>query len=134
MQYHIQLLWWIFGAFLLSETVILGAAASLIRDGQNKLSIALSVFGLLLLFPWWSSFRHNYSYYLLRIRQAKKLECEHEGLLHEGETLSRGEEVHCIKMPWSARKLPPRNGIPFLILMFGAVFILVALYSLSLCR
>lgn len=38
-QYYVQLMWFIFGAFLLAETVLLGAVASVAKDGSKPASL-----------------------------------------------------------------------------------------------
>src|SRR3990170_4177089 len=96
MQYQTELLWQEFGAFLLAETVLIGfLGTAFVQDstlaGKNLLILGGATLGLILCFPWWSTFEHNYEYYVLRIAQAK----QHEKilgitLLSDGEKLSSG--------------------------------------------
>jgi hypothetical protein len=133
MQYHIQLLWQQFGVFLLAETVLLGFLGTAIiqlssaSDG-DWLIFGGAVFGLLLCFPWWSTYWHNYKYYELRIAQARR----HEkalgiSLLTEGKNLSSGSELKIdgttIRHSSLARVLPPRRAIPLLVIIFGIAFL-----------
>jgi hypothetical protein len=50
-QYHVQLMWLIYGAFLLAETVLLGAIAQ-IASNQKALAIGGAFLGALLTIPW----------------------------------------------------------------------------------
>lgn len=99
-QYHTQLLWQEFGAFLLAETVLIGFLGTALTQekaivGKNWLIFGGATLGLLLCLPWWSTFQHNYQYYRLRMAQAKRLEKGLAGtLLTEGEDLSSNKEVH----------------------------------------
>jgi hypothetical protein len=70
MEYHTNLLWLEFGAFLLAETIILGILGQMIiqNESHNRILItAVSTFGLILCIPWGTTFEHNYKYYHLRI-------------------------------------------------------------------
>ena len=73
-QYYVQLFWLIFGAFLLAETVLLGAIASVAKDGPNAFVFGGAILGLLLILPWWASFRYNHALYTLRVHEARSLE------------------------------------------------------------
>jgi hypothetical protein len=129
-KYHTELLWQEFGAFLLAETVLIGFVGTILSQaprliGSNGLVFGGAIFGLILCFPWWSTFLHNYEYYVLRIAQAKR----HEtvlgiNLLKEGAKLDSGlcidEEV--FRHPWLARKLPPRHSARFLIVCFSIAY------------
>ena len=76
MQYHTEDLWQQFGSFLLAQTVLLGFIGSSLANNVNKNWVLFggSFIGLLLCFPWYSTFNHNYQYYLLRIKQARHQE------------------------------------------------------------
>ena len=141
MQYQTELLWEEFGAFLLAETVLIGFLGAALAQGdadkllgKNWLVFMGAVLGLLLCFPWWSTFWHNYKYYQLRIEQAKR----HElilgiTLLTEGEILSSGRTLNIngkiLRHPWSARFLPPRRAISILIIIFAIAFSVLIVIS-----
>ena len=121
-QYHVELLWLIFGAFLLTETVLLAGVASMIKDHPEPLLFWGAMLGLALTLPWASSWSQNYSYYRLRMLQAKRYEPEAGTFLTEGARLADGEQVGELRMRWLARKLPPRRAVPFLIVAFAVAF------------
>ena len=133
MQYHIQLLWQEFGAFLLVETVLIGflgtsLAQEITSTPNSLLAFGGATLGLLLCLPWWSTYWHNYKYYELRIVQARRHEITLGiSLLTEGKNLSSGEGVKIdgitIRHPFSARLLPPRRAMPGLIILFGFAFL-----------
>jgi hypothetical protein len=132
MQYHIGLLWEEFGAFLLTETVLIGFLGTALAQkepmiGKNWVVFGGAILGLILCFPWWSTHWHNYRYYQLRIEQAKRHEAKLGiSLLTEGEKLSSGSAVIIngkkLRHPWLARLLPPRRAFSLLIILFGAAF------------
>ncbi|HLF83238.1 MAG TPA: hypothetical protein VI837_03590 [Blastocatellia bacterium] len=133
-QYHTQLLWQEFGAFLLAETVLIGfLGTALIQEkamvGKNWLIFGGGTLGFLLCLPWWSTFQHNYKYYRLRMAQAKRLEKGLAGtLLTEGEDLGSGVDIDgtTLRFPWSARLLPPRRAMRLLIIIFALAFLVLA--------
>ena len=137
MQYQTELLWQEFNAFLLAETVLIGFLGTALAqaDGlpeKNWLVFGGAIFGLVLCVPWWSTFLHNYEYYLLRIAQAKRYEdALGINLLSEGAKLDMGlcidEKV--FRHPWLARKLPPRHSTRFLIFFFGLAFGILIIVS-----
>jgi hypothetical protein len=139
MQYHIQLLWQEFGAFLLAETVLIGFLGTILAQegtvaGNRLLTFGGAILGLLLCIPWWSTYWHNYKYYELRITQARG----HEkalgiSLLTDGKKLSSGDSVSIdgltIRHPFSARLLPPRRAVPWLIVIFGLAFLALTVFT-----
>lgn len=144
MQYQTELLWKEFEAFLLAETVLIGfLGTALTQDGiiigKNPLVFWGAILGILLCIPWWSTFWHNYGFYLLRMAQAKR----HEValgivLLTEGEKLSLGDEVEIgdmkIRHSLSARLLPPRYAVRWLIILFGLAFFMLIIITGHWCR
>ena len=138
MQYQTELLWAEFGAFLLAETVLIGFLGTALvqggfKIGENLLVFGGAILGLILCIPWWTTFRHNYESYILRIEQAKR----HEtvlgiALLTEGQALSSGRTMNIngkmLRHPWLVRLLPPRRAVNMLILVFGIPFsVLIAI-------
>ena len=136
MQYHIQLLWSQFGTFLLVETVIIGFVGNAISNGEiNWFVLGGSVFGFIICFPWWSTFAHNYQYYILRMAQARKHETKlRVNLLTEGKMMSEGCPVEInnetYKHTLFATLLPPRNAVKLLIGLFWLVFLLLMIVSI----
>lgn len=137
-QYHIQLLWSQFGIFLLVETIIIGFIGTAITsDEPNRFFVLVgSIFGFVICFPWWSTFIHNYQYYILRMAQARK----HEKklgikLLSEGKQMSEGYPVEIdnkiYKHTMLAMILPPRRAIKFLIILFWLLFVVLIIFSIT---
>ncbi len=136
MQYHTQLLWSEFGAFFVAETVIIAFLGNAMTSDLPHYTLVLigSIIGFIICLPWWSTFSHNYEYYILRIAQAR----QHEmtlglNLFTQGKSLSEGcivkiDDVN-FQHSLSAKILPPRNAVKLLIILFGLVF--VALISFS---
>ncbi|HEX9975349.1 MAG TPA: hypothetical protein VGD14_25070 [bacterium] len=128
-------MWQEFGAFLLIETVLVGFLGTALAQETTSTDNSLLAFGgatlgLLLCFPWWSTYWHNYKYYELRIAQARR----HEkvlgiSLLIEGKKLSSGGGVKIdavtIQHQFLARMSPPRRAMPGLIILFGLVFLVL---------
>jgi hypothetical protein len=122
-QYHVELLWLIFGAFLLTETVLLAGIATILKDDPEPWLFWGAMLGLVLVLPWASSWSQNYHYYRLRMLQAKRFEPAAGTLLTEGAAFAKGACVGDLRMPWLARTLPPRRAVPFLIGAFAVVFL-----------
>lgn len=139
MQYHTQLLWQEFGAFLLAQTVLLGLlGTALMQENSghiaNLITLGGALVGLLLCIIWWSTYSHNYKYYELRMAQARRLEAALGfSLLSVGKELSSGKmvEVDGIQLRHSllARWLPPRLAIPSMIGLFAIAFLFLAILS-----
>ena len=112
-QYYVQLMWFIFGAFLLAETVLLGALASLVKDGPSPLVVGVAVVGMLLTIPWWTSYRYNHSLYRLRVAEALRLEPGTGESFTTGKRLIDGQpyvaEFGPISIPRLARILSPNE-------------------------
>jgi len=131
-QYHVTLLWQEFGVFFLAESVLIGFLATVVAQASDGIRgsvpiFAGSILGLLLCLPWWSTFWHNYRYYQLRIEQALRVEKKLGlSLMSEGQSLSEGNVVSIgkrkIRLPFLAQLVPPRRGIPSLIILFASAF------------
>lgn len=128
-NYYVQLTWLIFGAFLLSETVLLGVVATAANDGPRLLVFGTGVLGLLLTLPWWSSYRYNHALYLLRIAEARKLEPQVGNFFSSGNKLIAGEifesPIGPISIPWLSRKLPPSKSVSLLISLYALTFFVI---------
>ncbi len=126
---QVQTLWTIFGIFLIAETVLLGALANSFRVGQMmEIVFVGALFGLLLAIPWWSTFEYARSFYLLRIEQAKQFEPMAGSLLTEGADLrDKRTLVKGIRIGRFVRFMSHHRSGSYLIMLFGAAFILIAL-------
>lgn len=126
-QYHVQLFWLVFGAFLLSETVLLGGIASIAKDGSDVWVFAGALFGFILCIPWWTSFQYNHAFYRLRINEAKRFEPAAGSFFLNGQALFDGEEVLKVSIPKYAIKLRPKRSVLFLIIIFALAFLIIAI-------
>lgn len=123
-QNQVQLFWLVFSAFLITETVILSAIVTLIKDEKNILIFFVSIFGLIICLAWWSSFQYNHAFYLLRIEEAKELE-KKNGFYRQGDELNKkrmikiGESL--ITIPWHGGS--PKKALEILIFLFMFTFL-----------
>jgi hypothetical protein len=128
-QHHVQLFWLVFGAFLLSETVLLGGIASLAKDGNKIWAFYGSIFGLLLCIPWCTTFLYNHAFYQLRINEAKLFEPEGSDFFKDGWKLFNGEKIKEVSIPIFVKLLRPKSAIKFLIGLYFTVFLLITIFS-----
>lgn len=123
-QNQVQLFWLVFSAFLITETVILSAIVTLIKDEKNILIFFVSIFGLIICVAWWSSFQYNHTFYQLRIEEAKKLE-KINGFYRQGEKLIRDRQIlireKLLTIPWHGGS--PKKALEILIFLFMFTFL-----------
>ena len=141
MKYHAQVVWQVFGTFLITETVILGFLGNAfaqyykLNDECNLFLFFGSIFGLILIIPWLSAFLYTYKQYLLRIIQARNYE-NHNGIgkiITEGkEFIEKGEiciDGEFISLSWISKKLPPKKAYIMMMVFFALAFIVLAILS-----
>ncbi len=98
-RYEGQLLWQIFGAFLLAHTVfvafLLQATFGSGQVAQYRLGTFIAGFsGLLLCIPWMASYLRSSAYYIFRMLQAREKEPSNWSLIKgKGENFSAGKPV-----------------------------------------
>jgi hypothetical protein len=126
-QYNVQLFWLVFSAFLLSETVLLGAIISIAMDDASGWMFAGSIFGLLLCLPWWTSFKYNHSFYQLRINEARNCEPSAGLFFSNGLEIIKGNKVLDVSLPKYAVALNPKRAVSLLIIMFVLAFLSIAI-------
>lgn len=128
-QYYVQLFWLVFGAFLLSVTVLLGGLVAIIESAPSEWIFAGAIFGFLLCIPWWTSFQYNHAFYLLRINEAKSFEPAASGsrFFLNGEDLYMGKTVYDVKLPRYAVWLRPKKSVSLLIVLFVIAFLSIAI-------
>jgi hypothetical protein len=127
-QYYVQLFWLIFGAFLLAETVLISAIAAIAKDGPDAFVFGGSILGLLLVIPWWATYRYNHALYALRIHEARSLEPAVGTFFTNGkELIDRGVSSldPKIRIPCLARCLAPRHSVFSLIVVFAVAFFVI---------
>jgi hypothetical protein len=136
MQYHTNLLWLEFGAFSVVETLFVAILGQMIIKRDHKLGpiIFISAIGFFICLLWWSTFKHNYAYYKLRVEQARRLESDLGfTLLEVGRELSRGDQViidgERIQFCCLAKILPPRCAMQLLIFLFAILFIVTIILT-----
>lgn len=138
-QFYVQVTWFVFGAFMITETVLLGAiaAAATPKDGPKPFVFGSALIGLLLTIPWWTSFRYNHALYLLRISEARNLEPAAGTFFTTGKQLIDGKhkesDIGRIAIPRTARILSPSRAVLFLIAIFFVAFaVILAVYHPSI--
>ena len=142
MKYHAQVVWQVFGTFLITETVILGfignafAKCYELNDESNLFLFCGSIFGLILIIPWLSAFLYTYKQYILRIIQARKHENYTKGigkLITEGKKLSEKGKVcvdgESLSLSWVSKKLPPKKSYIMIMVFFALAYIVLAILS-----
>ena len=131
-QYYVNLTWLIFGAFLLTETVLLAGIASIAKDGPVSWIFGGSILGLILAFPWWSSFKYNHALYVLRMTEASKCEPMAGQFFSTGRQLINGANLcdprgRRVTIPAAARYLSPSHSVTLLIYCFAIVFLVLVI-------
>ena len=129
-QAQVQLFWLIFGAFLLSETVLLAAVTSIDKNDSNNLIFWGSILGILISLLWLTTFNYNHAFYQLRIFEARELEPNTGEFFMNGRKLYEGKSVLDIKIPWIVRKLRPKISLWLLIVFYDMAFICLAILNL----
>lgn len=128
-QSQVQLLWLIFGAFLLSETVLVGAITSVDMNNPRNLALCGSILGVILSLLWLCTFLYNHAFYRLRIEEAKRFEPKEGIFFDNGYKLHKGDTVIGIKIPRLIRWFRPKTSLIILILLYLLVFIVLACTS-----
>jgi hypothetical protein len=128
-QGQVQLFWLIFGAFLLSESVLLGAITSFNNDISGNLIFWGSIFGIILSFFWWTTFQYNHAFYLLRIFEARAFEPQMGDFFSNGYLLHKGEPINGVKIPKIVRIFRPKISLSILIVLYDVAFFFIALLN-----
>lgn len=129
-QNQVQLSWLVFSAFLITETVILSAIVTLIKDEKNILIFFVSIFGLIICVAWWRSFQYNHTFYKLRIEEAKILE-KKNGFYKQGDKLIKKRKIligkEPITIPWHGGS--PKMAVAILIFLFALAFLALGILN-----
>jgi len=138
-RYEGQLLWQIFGAFLLAHTVFLAflLQSALGREqivGYSSGSFFASLVGFLLCIPWIASYLRSSAYYEFRMAQAKEAEPDSWNLLkRNGEKFAEGEEVTIgekkYRVRWFSRVLRTKRSVPLLIAFFIIIYLIILILN-----
>lgn len=127
-QHQVQLFWLVFGAFLVTETVLLGGIATLAKDGVNLWALLGAIFGFVLCIFWWGTFQYNHSFYKLRIEEAKQFEPSQGNFFSNGVELINKKKPLNVTIPWHGFR--PKLAISFLIIMFAIAFLSIAITNI----
>lgn len=138
-RYEGQLLWQIFGSFLLAHTVFLAflLQSTLGREpivGYHPGGFLAAVVGLLLCIPWAASYLRSSAYYIFRMAQAKEAEpCGWNLIKGDGEKFAAGEKVTIGGEPyqigWLPRVLRTKRSVPLLIVFFGMIYLSILILN-----
>ena len=137
-QNQVQLFWLVFGAFLITETMILGSIIS--TEKGNLWTFIGAFFGFLLCIPWWGSFRYNHKFYELRIAEAREFEPKKGGFFNNGKRLIEGKIVDLKKtkrtLSLTGDAMRPNTSIMFLILIYAIAYFLIFVWTvyIEICR
>jgi hypothetical protein len=133
-RYEGQLLWQIFGSFLLTHTIfmafLLQAAtgnAQIIPSYRLGMFIA-SIAGMVLCIPWAGSYARSSAFYIFRMAQARQVEPKDWTLVgKDGENFSSGNIVilgaEQYQIFWLARIFRTQRSVPFLIFFFFLIYL-----------
>lgn len=138
-RYEGQLLWQIFGAYLLAHTVFLAfllhaifAAGSVVQ--WRIATFIAGVIGLLLCVPWMASYLRSSAYYVFRMAQARAKEPSGWNLIGgDGKDFAAGKRVtvdgESYQIPGIAQVLRTKRSVPLLVAVFAVVYLGVAVAS-----
>lgn len=132
-RYEGQLLWQIFGSFLLAHTVFLAfllhsALGSEQIVGYHPGPFFAALAGLLLCVPWAASYLRSSAYYIFRMAQAKEAEPPNWDIIRRtGEKFAAGKKVtvgrKTYRIGWLARVLRTKRSVPLLIVVFVMIYL-----------
>jgi hypothetical protein len=125
-QNQVQLFWLVFGAFLITETMILGGIIS--TEKGNLWTFFGAIFGLLLCIPWWGSFRYNHKFYELRMAEAREFEPKQGNFFNNGKRLIEGKIVDLKKtkgLLLTGDAMRPSTSIKYLIILYIVAYLLI---------
>ena len=139
LQYEQQLLWLIFGGFLLPQTVLLGflldsTLSAVPNYGWHIGRFIIALLGLIICVPWFAAYKRNAAYYFFRMSQAKAAEPKEWHLLRdEGENFADGHEVtingEMHQLPCLSRIIRTRWAIPMLMWLFPVIYIVLVIMN-----
>jgi hypothetical protein len=136
-RYEGQLLWQIFGAFLLAHTVfvafLLQSAFSNTAPGFQASVFYPAMLGAILCLPWYATYSRSSDYYIFRMAQAKALEPAGWNLIQgQGEQFSAGKPVviagERYRVNWLGRMLRTKRSVPLLLLSFLAAYVTLMIW------
>jgi hypothetical protein len=136
-RYEGQLLWQIFGAFLLAHTVfmafLLQSAFNSETPGYQPAVFFPGLVGALLCLPWFAAYTRSSDYYIFRMAQAKAVEPKGWNLVAgQGEEFSDGKPVNVDSKTYRVnplgRILRTKRSVPLLIIIFLATYLALVVW------
>lgn len=140
LKFEATMLWQIFGAFFVANTIFIGFILTSIAEGKilNKCIILLvALIGIIITIIWFITFIQNSDWYYFRMWQAKKAEKEYDELCiskkwallnREGEEFAKGNHIKNLdnefQMKWISKKIKNRTAGYSLILLILGLYIL----------
>jgi hypothetical protein len=137
------LIWSIFNAMVVANSVILAAAGLLGTSANNSrtLSIALPFAGLILCIMWFTMTRRGYDYHRYWVLSAREI--EESALRDIARTVSRGgdfaegrrveltfgQQKRSCRMSWVSRTVRARAAAYVVIFVFAAIHLIVLLQA-----
>lgn len=134
-----QLLWQIYGTFLLPQTIFLSFLLQTTLGDFRALYFRPGPFftalvGAFLCIPWAACFFRSSEYYIFRMAQAREAEPSGWNIINgDGEKFAEGKGVQAggkqHRIGYLSRKLRTKSSAPLLITIFAAVYIVIAAIS-----
>jgi hypothetical protein len=135
LRYQGQILWQVFGTFLLVHTVFLAfllqSAFGSIQSNKPSLGIILTgIVGFVLCFLWVASMERSYGYFLFHMAKAREAEPSGWKLfVDDGEKFARGNKVIIGKEPYRiplfGRRLKTGSSVHLIIGIFAVVYLFI---------
>jgi len=131
-RYEGDLLWKIFGNFLLANTVFIAFIVSnLFNKPLFTYRLEIFIFGIIgFIFSilWMSTYLRNSKFYIFRMLQAREAEPDGRNIINgNGINFSKGSSVivsdEKIKINWLGRIFRTKRSIPIFIFLFVAIYI-----------
>lgn len=139
LTFEAQFLWTIFSTFLLVHTILLGFIVQNSFKDNLFLNYNLPCFisglvGLILIFPWYGTYKRNSDFYELRMAQSRICEPENWDLIADvGQKFADGKKVKLDGKDYQIGKwgmiLRNRYSVPILVVVFLFVYLIIIFSS-----
>ena len=139
-RYEGQLIWQIFGTFLVAHTVFLAFLLQAMPNVQQDLLtyhwgiFFAGIVGLILCLPWIATYFRSADFYRFRMAQARLKEPEEWQLIRNtGEKFAEGHRVfidgRLYQVSWIGKILRPTRSLPVLVVTFAIMYVIVIVIS-----
>lgn len=139
LTFEAQFLWTIFSTFLLVHAIFLGFIVQTAFKENSFFNYNLPCFlagivGIILVMPWYGTFRRNSDFYILRMAQSRESEPEDWNLVAGvGQKFADGQKVTVdgkeYRINLWGRILRNKISVPLLIIIFTLVYISIIISS-----